>query len=82
MKNKFLAQFGKRISIETLMSDELYEAEKALLDAQTGLEWAQSQVEYNTNRVARLKKQIAANRILEESKAKTVEKAVSQLITK
>ena len=39
-----------------LAADELAEAQRKLLEAQTGLEYAKAMVEYNTNRVARLQK--------------------------
>lgn len=44
-----------------LVSQELYEAERKLLEAFTNLEWAQSNLEYQTNRVARLKQYITKN---------------------
>ena len=37
-----------------LARQELEDARIALLEAQTGLEWAKSQVQYNTDRIARL----------------------------
>lgn len=42
-----------------IAQDELYEAERKLLEAQTGLEWAQSQVTYRTGQAARLRAYVA-----------------------
>lgn len=43
-------------------ADELYDAERKLLEAQTGLEYAKSQVDYQTARVARLREYLAEKR--------------------
>lgn len=55
-------RFGKWImqhrSIEDLMVAELDMAHRALLSAQTGVEFAQSEVVYNEQRIARLTRQI------------------------
>lgn len=40
--------------IENLIEKELYEARRSLMEAETGLEWAQSMVAYNKARIARL----------------------------
>ena len=53
-----IADFRKtftRRSIEDTASDELYEAEKSLLIAQTKLEFAKATVDAETARVARLR---------------------------
>ena len=55
---KMIADFRKtftRRSIEDTASDELYEAEKSLLLAQTKLEFAKATVDAETARVARLR---------------------------
>ena len=55
---KMIADFRKtftRRSIEDTASDELYEAEKSLLVAQTKLEFAKATVDAETARVARLR---------------------------
>ena len=55
---KMVADFRKtftRRSIEDTASDELYEAEKSLLIAQTKLEFAKATVDAETARVARLR---------------------------
>lgn len=39
---------------------ELQEARKALLIAETGKDWAESQVRYNKARIARLEQQVKA----------------------
>jgi hypothetical protein len=43
------------IPIPALIEDELAEAERKLLEAETGLNWAESQVAYQRARIARLK---------------------------
>lgn len=43
-----------------IAQDELYEAERKLLEAQTGLEWARPQVAYRTAQVERLRAYVAA----------------------
>lgn len=53
-----LADFRKtftRRSVEDTANDELYEAEKSLLAAQTNLEFAKATVDAGTARVARLR---------------------------
>ncbi len=55
---KMIADFRKtftRRSIEDTASDELYEAEKSLLTAQTKLEFAKATMDAETARVARLR---------------------------
>ena len=54
---KMIANFRKftRRSIEDTASDELYEAEKSLLIAQTKLEFAKATVDAETARVVRLR---------------------------
>ena len=54
---KMIANFRKltRRSIEDTASDELYEAEKSLLLAQTKLEFAKATVDAETARVVRLR---------------------------
>ena len=55
---KMIADFRKtftRRSIEDTANDELYEAEKSLLIAQTKLEFAKATVDAETARVARLR---------------------------
>lgn len=51
----------KRESITKVVETELYEAERKLLEAQTLLEYYKAQVDFQTNRVARLKKTLNAN---------------------
>jgi len=53
-KNFIVNGFNKPM-LSDLVSQELYEAERKLLEAFTNVEWAQSNLEYQTNRVARLK---------------------------
>lgn len=48
----------KRTSVEDMAAEELYSAKVALLKAQTLLEYARSDVEYNTARIARLERYI------------------------
>lgn len=52
-------QFRKPTPLEVATA-ELVEAELAKLEAETGREFADSQVQYNAARIARLKKFIAA----------------------
>ena len=63
--------FGIVEPIEQIVSDELYEAEVALLQAQSGVEWAKANVEYQTNRVARLTKYKATKKLEEDAKTYT-----------
>jgi hypothetical protein len=59
-RNFIVNGFTKPV-LTDLVSQELYEAERKLLEAFTNLEWAQSNLEYQTNRVARLKQYITTN---------------------
>lgn len=52
-------QFRKPTPLE-IATVELVEAELAKLEAETGREFADSQVQYNAARIARLKKFVAA----------------------
>lgn len=63
--------FGIVPTIDSIVSDELYEAEVALLEAQSGVEWAKANVEYQSNRVARLKKFKETKQLEESAKAYT-----------
>lgn len=54
MKN--LKNLFSKPTVQSVAQDELYEAERKLMEAQTGLEYAHAMVDYHTNRVARLKK--------------------------
>lgn len=58
MLNDFKKTFG-RISVKQTAEDELYQAEKSLLTAQTKLEFAKATVDAETARVARLKQFLA-----------------------
>ncbi|MGB4448700.1 MAG: hypothetical protein WBI92_11765 [Cloacibacterium sp.] len=55
MFKDFRKTFGRQ-AIQDVAQEELYEAEKALLAAQTKLEYAQANVDAHAARVARLKK--------------------------
>lgn len=50
-----IKKFFSKPSVLDTAKAELYEAQQKLMEAQTGLEYAAAMVEYNTNRVARLK---------------------------
>lgn len=50
-----LKQLFQRITPSDAIAAELAEAEMALLKAETGVEYAQSLVDYNTARIKRLK---------------------------
>ena len=50
-----LKQLFQRITASDAIVAELAEAEMALLKAETGVEYAQSLVDYNTARIKRLK---------------------------
>ena len=63
--------FGIVEPIEQIVSDELYEAEVALLQAQSGVEWAKANVEYQTNRVLRLTKYKITKQLEESAKEHT-----------
>ena len=47
----------KRPTLESAISEELYSARHRLLQANTALDWATSEVAYNTARIKRLEKQ-------------------------
>lgn len=53
-----------RVSVRKTAEDELYEAEKALLTAQTKLEFAQADVTAQAARVERLKKFVTDQKAL------------------
>lgn len=57
MWNDFKQTFGK-VSIKKTIEDELYVAQKTLLLCHTRLEYAQADVEAQTQRVARLSKSL------------------------
>lgn len=48
-------KFGTPPTISFLVTEELYEAEVALLKALTGLDFAKSEVAYQSARITRLK---------------------------
>ena len=48
----------KRPDIERAIQDELYEAQRKLLSAETALEYATSEVAYQTSRIKRLERMI------------------------
>lgn len=52
----WLLKLFRRVSPLEVATQELYEAEIALLKAHTGREWAEASVAYNTARIARLHK--------------------------
>ncbi len=54
----WLIKLFRRVSPLELATQELYEAEIALLKAHTGREWAEASVAYNTIRIARLRELI------------------------
>jgi len=56
--NAILNYFRKKTPLQ-LATDELVEAQRSLLEAQTGLEWAQSVVAYNMSRTKRLSVAVA-----------------------
>jgi len=56
--NLILNYFRKKTPLQ-LATDELVEAQRSLLEAQTGLEWAQSVVTYNLSRIKRLSVAVA-----------------------
>lgn len=62
-----LTSISKKPTIEQLAQDELYDAQVKLMQAQTALDWAQANVDYQTNRVARLKKQISVESLLKQT---------------
>lgn len=57
-----IAKYFRRTTVKKIAEDELYAAQRQLLTSQTQLEYAQSSVDTNTLRVARLKAFIAAER--------------------
>lgn len=65
--NEIKNQFRKQTPLEVAAA-ELVEAELARLDAATGREFADSQVQYNDARITRLKKFI--NQTTKEEQAK------------
>ena len=46
-------------SVLEIATKELAEAERKLLDAHTGIEWAQASLTYNQTRIKRLKEYLA-----------------------
>ena len=54
----WLKQIFRKPSPLELAARELVDAEHALLVAQTGKDWAEMSVEYNTRRINRLKQHI------------------------
>jgi hypothetical protein len=54
-----LREMLKSVTPAQAVVRELAEAEMALLKAETGVEWAQSSVTYNKNRIKRLKAYLA-----------------------
>lgn len=69
---KSLKDLFSKPTVTAVAQDELYEAERKLMEAQTGLEYAHAMVDYHTNRVARLKK------LLDAQTPKTFAKALSK----
>jgi hypothetical protein len=60
----------KRIPLNELIDDELYEAERKLLAAETALEFATSEVGYQKARIARLKeRKNAENKVVAKATA-------------
>ncbi len=51
----WILKLFRRVSPMELATQELYEAEIALLKAHTGREWADASVAYNTVRIERLR---------------------------
>ena len=51
----WLLKLFRRASPLEMATQELFEAEIALLKAHTGLEWAEASVAYNTARIQRLR---------------------------
>lgn len=67
---KFKDMFtGRKPSIQDLAREELYNCEVALLAALADLERAQSNVDYLTNRVARLK-QVNREQLIEQERTR------------
>jgi hypothetical protein len=54
-------KFGTPPSLIQLITDEIYEAERKLLTAHNGLDFATSEVAYQTTRIARLKAKLNEN---------------------
>lgn len=50
-----MLSYFRKPTAQQLMVEELADAQRSLLQAQSGLEWATSQVAYNKARVARLR---------------------------
>ena len=65
-KNMFT---GRKPTIQELAREELYNCEVALLQALADLERAQSNVDYLTNRVARLK-QVNREQLIEQERTR------------
>jgi len=55
-----LREMYKAVTPAQAIASELAEAEMALLKAETGVEWAQASVNYNKNRIKRLRNYISA----------------------
>lgn len=55
---KTLLKFFSRINVETIMEEELYKAQVALLKAQTMYEYATSEVSFQAARIKRLERQL------------------------
>lgn len=55
---KTLLKFFSRIDVETIMEEELYKAQVALLKAQTMYEYATSEVSFQAARIKRLERQL------------------------
>ena len=55
---KTLLKFFSRIDVETIMQEELYKAQVALLKAQTMYEYATSEVSFQAARIKRLERQL------------------------
>lgn len=67
---KFKDMFtGRKPTIQELAREELYNCEVALLQALADLERAQSNVDYLTNRVARLK-QVNREQLIEQERTR------------
>ena len=49
----------RRLTPAEMAARELAEAELSLLEAQTGAEWARSQIDYHETRIKRLRKFLA-----------------------
>lgn len=56
---KWIEQMFRKPSVEVLIAQELQEAERSLLRAQSGKEYAEQMVAYHNKRVSRLRSQLA-----------------------